>query len=575
MKKNLLFLFAVVLCTTVMMAQNQKPVRNSLSNSRALKSLLPNAGFIKKAEAVATESVANMDKSLKAPQADLSYSKPAGTYHLGPFLDVEDGGPTAYYPALLGKANYDWKFVASGGSSSDYSWKVNTTPLETDADGKAIFNRGVGSWILPTVTSGTDSYIWHKEVASQYATASDGIYLLSMVDIWKGGTGKGWGNKLSAFGSYVYGTGFKTSTGTSVACFQKYDIPQGPLYIESVNISVFSNGNNPLPNGSKMICSITPVKSNGFPDFENPIAVSECSADDIEDWGLLFADGTKWLNAPFYFYEEDPVSGFYSLMDLAVSNEFAIVLEWTNGANFGCLFGESDTDGSKSRVLDDAGYAYNYYVSGTDGYQIDLLFNINGVMPELSLDSRIESVEFDPEGGEANVTYTGAGVYRNVILISTFSADDGDVVIDQIPDWITVDEMNDLFDDDGYFENAVSIVFDADPLPEGVSGRSADIVVRAHGVTTTIPVTQGNPTGISSPKVQLSSVNREGDDFVLKYPASSATSVSVFNVAGQKVASYQLPASGTFTVPAGNYPKGVYLFNFTGANGASTVKMTK
>jgi len=197
-------------------------------------------------------------------------------------------------------------------------------------------------------------------------------------------------------------------------------------------------------------------------------------------------------------------------------------------------------------------------------------------MPELSLDPDIVSVQFDPAGGDSKVTYTGTnpGVFKNAILESTFSADAGDVTIDETPDWVTVSSFQDELDADNLFANYIDVVFTADPLPTGVLGRSADIVVRSHGVSTPIHVTQGDATGIPSIKAEPATVSCNGDNFTLKYPAS-ATSVAIYNVTGQRVASYQLPSSGTFSVPAGNYSKGAYLFTFTGANGASTVKVLK
>ena len=145
-----------------------------------------------------------------------------------------------------------------------------------------------------------------------------------------------------------------------------------------------------------------------------------------------------------------------------------------------------------------------------------------------------------------------------------------DVWIDG-PDWINYyDYENTEF----ATNNTFSLYFSADPLPAGVKGRGGQVVISSYGITAVVPVSQGNYTGLSSIKSEITTVAPNGDDFILKYPASAA-SVAVYNVAGQKVAEYKLPPTGQFTLPAGNLSKGVYLFNFSGANGKTTVKMIK
>jgi len=584
--KKILLLFLSVVISAVVMADNNKLVKNSSSNFKAIKSSMafPANHLLTKTRglAVALKSD-NSGKIMQAPQAGLSYSKPTGTYHGGPLYDASQRGPAAYGSVIVGKANYDWTFVAAGGSN--YSWSIvppsgSPIQLPADANGNGIYNVPTGAILLPTVTSGTNSYFWHQELGAgnQWASVSNQLIPISMVDVWKDTKGDGWGYDLGIFSDYGYGTGPDTQTGAPVGCVQIYDKPQAPLYIESVNISVFSNSNKPLPNGSTMSCYICPINSNGAVDLSDPIATAACTANDLENWGNI-SSNIVWFNAPFHFYAVDPVSGFYSPMDLVVSDVFAIVLTWTDGADFGCLWNKSDAAKGQSFVFDDSGAGYSYSASndkGATSYAVDLLFNINGVMPELRLDPDLQSVTFDPAGGASQATYTGEqqGTYSNVILESTFSADAGDVTIDTMPDWAIISSLTDEVDPDYGFTNYVDATFYADPLPAGVAGRSADIVARAHSFTTTIHITQGDVAGIPAVKVQPVTVSLNGDNFVLKYPASAA-SVSVYNVAGQKLAEYKLPATESFIIPAGNYFKGVYFFNFAGANGSTTVKIMK
>ena len=48
--------------------------------------------------------------------------------------------------------------------------------------------------------------------------------------------------------------------------------------------------------------------------------------------------------------------------------------------------------------------------------------------------------------------------------------------------------------------------------------------------------------------------------------------VNIVNIAGQTIATYELPASGQFTIPAANLSKGIYLLKF---NNNQTIKVVK
>ncbi|MDR0683419.1 MAG: T9SS type A sorting domain-containing protein, partial [Dysgonamonadaceae bacterium] len=60
---------------------------------------------------------------------------------------------------------------------------------------------------------------------------------------------------------------------------------------------------------------------------------------------------------------------------------------------------------------------------------------------------------------------------------------------------------------------------------------------------------------------------RQGDNFLLSYP-TSATSVSVYNVAGQRMGEYKLDAKGKYTLPVTDLAKGIYILKFNGTNSA-------
>ncbi|MDR2410295.1 MAG: T9SS type A sorting domain-containing protein [Bacteroidales bacterium] len=574
MEKKLLLMLVCVVCMVSASAQKKLTSTVQTSSSQEIKKEMFHADF-SKIKKIATPIVSERGYKTelsKTPQAGLSYAKPAGTYH-GSFSKGQNG-ITGYYPFIHGKAFYDWKFVASGGSN--YTWSVGTTPLNTDESGNGIYNFPCGQWLLPTVTSGAQSYIWNEAVGAQFAAISDDLYYLSMVDMWKGSDSGGFSN-VGFFSDYGYGTGSADDGSPFIACLQIYDAPQAPIYLESVNAAIFSmQNNNPLPADNFLACTIYPVNADGEIDWEYPIGgESICYREDLEDWGQFLNDGTKMFNAPFYFYELDPETGLKSPKNFAISTAYAIVIEWTSGANFGFFWGDSDGDGSGSAVIAENEKGYSYGYSGENGSRmpIDLYINIKGSMTTLSLDDRITNIVFPVGGGDLAVTYEGVGTYINVILNSTFTSDL--VLIDEaeLPDWVSIGEIGGLYDDDNNFQYGFSFTLTATPLPNGVSGRTARVKVKSLGVELVLPITQGEAqTSISTPNPEIVRTVRQGDDFVLSYP-SAATSVSVYNVAGQRMGEYKLDAKGKYTLPAADLVKGIYILKFNGTN--NTVKIVK
>jgi hypothetical protein len=84
--------------------------------------------------------------------------------------------------------------------------------------------------------------------------------------------------------------------------------------------------------------------------------------------------------------------------------------------------------------------------------------------------------------------------------------------------------------------------------------------------TPMVRVTVEKPNvGFTTPVKEVIKVVREGNDYVLTYP-SSATSVAVYNIAGQKVGEYKLNASGSYRLSTSNLVNGAYTLKFNGSN---------
>jgi len=80
-------------------------------------------------------------------------------------------------------------------------------------------------------------------------------------------------------------------------------------------------------------------------------------------------------------------------------------------------------------------------------------------------------------------------------------------------------------------------------------------------------------SNVPSVKANRTSVFSTANSFELSY-TSDFTSVAIFNISGQMIASYDLPATGQFSIPNHDLAQGVYIIRFTG-NMTETVKVIR
>jgi hypothetical protein len=179
---------------------------------------------------------------------------------------------------------------------------------------------------------------------------------------------------------------------------------------------------------------------------------------------------------------------------------------------------------------------------------------VNGMYSYITSDKN--RIEASPAGG----TYTFSVVpFWNSIGL-----------LEEAPEWITLTK-NDLYTETTWRSDVTATI---QPLPDGETGRWADLRIGTWGAETIVRVVQGDVTGIPSINGKsLVSAVRQGDRFVLTYPAGTS-SVAVYNVAGQRIAEYALNSGGTYSIPASNLPKGVYLLKFAGKTN-ETIKVIK
>jgi len=281
------------------------------------------------------------------------------------------------------------------------------------------------------------------------------------------------------------------------------------------------------------------------------------------------------LLLPFTFSEIDPGTGRETPVSLIVKDAFAVVLSGLdqNGCDFGLLSDrDNKIEGTSffTKVDASTGVSDGKYYSGS--VNMNTYTMLNSYFNYLYPDPTSQSLSAPVAGGDAvdDKNNNGSAIYSYFNLTNANNSGDS-IWIDSVslPSWLTVTHDNSYFADYG----ALIFNFTATALPVGVAGRKADVVIKSFGAETTLHITQGIVSGVASIKIAKSKVYNSGSAFELTYPAEF-TKVTLVNLSGQVVGSYNLPIDGKFSIPTGNISKGLYFLKFDG-NGTETFKVTR
>lgn len=140
--------------------------------------------------------------------------------------------------------------------------------------------------------------------------------------------------------------------------------------------------------------------------------------------------------------------------------------------------------------------------------------------------------------------------------------------------WMFEDSNNALYDwvepSANYDETTrdLTLTFTATELPEGVAGRLTDVTVSIPAASAVFRIAQGDVSGVEGVVAPAVIVTVENGNFVVN--GSEVSSVDVYNIAGQRVASAAI--QGETVIDGQNLAKGVYILKF---NNNKTVKIVK
>ena len=507
------------------------------------------------------------DDGSMAPDAPESmYLPPVGTLYHGRSIDREmfaNDARTHYITDAYASAYSTWTFK---NLTNKLIYEQNALWLYADVNDdysaeatNLVMDVTNGDYTMPElhtcIVEDCTSYIHGATTYSSdaYLSAGGGNYDDGTISIGFTNANPDLGYTAYRFGdnNFMFGTGTSSADMEGLISYYACD-PDKYIYFEGVSVH-FSTLTGPADTELKLTIAKASKSATGGLIIGDTVGVGKITIADA-----LFAyDNASGALSFNQFFSTDEF-GFEAPVDyLEIQGSFALILTGYNVEGVALAVVSEIEDRPEA---DTERYAY---LLGKDGKYYSYTYYYNTMLFQL------ESVYYSYITSETTaITADGAGGDYAVKLVPYFN---GAWVENEneLPDWLDV-----TFEDNfvsGDWHTMANIAVDAN---DDSSDRSFDIEFATWGARHIITVSQTGATGLSAIKVAHTNIVKKGDNFELTYtPDYSA--VSVYNVAGQKLAGYELPATGTFTVPSGNYPQGIYLFKFSGAKGASTVKALK
>lgn len=291
--------------------------------------------------------------------------------------------------------------------------------------------------------------------------------------------------------------------------------PSSPLYIKGVNMMFYKDF--VAKDGFTLKCQIVKCErtETGKISLGDVIAESDVDATklDVSEYFTM----VNWSE----FYVEDEF-GLSTVLDhLFIEDEFAIVIDgWSNGTFSGTPIGEAN-------FLSDKTYTYFYgdpNQTGTPsiysftGSNYKMYVGFTGWTLGYLHTTESTDLTIPAEGGTVAVSNIEA-MYCNAEADETGSKTrlflDDTVADNEIPEWLAVGFANEAYTDT---DSKFDLVFQAEALPEGVTGRQATLVFYQEGAQLKVTVTQGEVTGIAAAKAEVKAGNAQ-----------------MYNIAGQRV----------------------------------------
>lgn len=566
MKTRVLFSVALMAIATVASAQlpqASSPEKVSMKRSQTFKQTNKTA---------VSEKTLNPVERVTTRANGVSYYMPNGTFWMG--FDKE----AKSYPAsvLFAPAWTPITFVNASDDPSSTKWTIKDNDVSDFVEDNNLtytfpINEKNRPWVLPTVSKGKTSFTIgeHNSEGQGLMTLGDGETALSTTDK----SGKIYSGNQTSDGkkTYIYGSDVSHEGVTMSTMLITLPKPAAPLCVSNIFYPIISvNTKTLLPEGTKMTLKIKNMEydaeGNASPG-DKVLYEMTCGKDDIQEFPF-FSDIDSYILV-FSNKIEDPIS--HEMVDEPFMLNEAVCLELSGfdqeGIDIG-LLGVDTTEGFAAETN-----TYMIYPNEPESFYrysgLNALCTITGYFNVVRVDETAKKMKAPAEGGLA-VTDDGGYPFAGVFTLLDWS-EENFWFEPALPDWINVNVDQSNRDEYGYY----AYEFECDPLPNGEAGRSWTGSLKSFCSTSEdFTIYQGEYVGINTATQnnnEVKVVNVTEDAYILEYP-ESVNNVAIINVAGQTITTYDLPASGNFTLPTTKLNKGIYLLRF---NNNQTIKVAK
>ena len=566
-------------------------------DKESLKEVAPEVATISTAP-YALYSFNSFREAMKAQQAaaietkmTVRYKRPDGVMLQGYTRDYKAYNNVLY---TYSPGFADLSFVPySNRAGAAFSWYYNggdSAVIEAPVDDKGVLTftpeitpTGYITYmprVKATLVDTTVSFVLGKGVSYQYmlagsverdstadGTVFDGTWEFSPMTIANMHENRPTGPNLYAGfnGGAAFSPAYSNDDGPVKGFLQVIPKQVSPLYVESMTVFGTDDGLAAVPAGGVMKLDLFYLNSDGT--LGDSIASSTTN------------EFVKTYNnqGVFIFKFEANEDGFVVEKPITIGTQAPVVVRLTgfdSTWNFRLYFGVNSWTGSSYTLHgDDLKVSTFGYSNAPSTPRTDLYIQFNGIYNCLVPDSENPQLDFPVAGGWGISGYDpdDNSPYNDIIVYSSYNmdADMKDVWIESTPNWVTGYDV-----DTTYYaqQNALVLFFSAEPLPEGMTGRSGDIVLASHGVSTAIKAIQGTQTSVKRVVKSDIQVTVNKYSINVKYPADFKE-VAVYTVSGQQVARHPLSDTGQATIPV-DMDRGIYLLRFSGTK-TETIKIIK
>lgn len=331
--------------------------------------------------------------------------------------------------------------------------------------------------------------------------------------------------------------------------------PAAPYTLSSANAVVYYTAGK-LTDKSQLKATVYKVEDDG--SF-TAMAEGYCSPSEIYK-----ADDKSYPKAVFYFERE--IDGLPTQAELFV--DYPIVIQFSADLAEGEEFDFVNAFDSAPKEVEN-----NVYVFFNDASGTRKMINTTALSLEdgsaaaglyASFDAtyswlRSEEDAFEAKPAGDSKTFDLDSYYN---LVSSKGENLATATGEGLGDWYTVSFAN------GSDTEPAKMTVTVNALPEGTDVRSSYFDVEVFGMMKRFYVAQHSEAGVSDLAVSATKAFVNGGNIVVSSP--KATSVVVYNVAGQKVAEQAF--AGKATIKASDFAKGIYVLKF---NDNTVLKLTK